>query len=119
MEVAGVLDIDARTPRASDDASRTVATGIAPYAAVAAGTVQAYRSARTAADDLQAALETRGVIEQAEGILIERHRLTPDQAFDALARASMNTNVELRDVAEHLVVTGELAVGRTRAATGR
>jgi AmiR/NasT family two-component response regulator len=38
------------------------------------------------ADNLQTALESRAVIDQAKGIPIERHRLTPDQAFPLLAR---------------------------------
>ena len=93
-----------------------MASGFAPYAAVAAGTVQAYRSARKAADNLQIALESRAVIEQAKGILIERHKLTPDRAFEALATVSMGRNVKVRDVAEHLVLTGELPLVRTRSA---
>jgi GAF domain-containing protein len=112
-QVAGSLNIYARTPEAFDEASRAVATGFAPYAAVAAGTVQAYRSARETADNLQRALETRAVIEQAKGILIERHKLTPDQAFEALVTVSMNRNVKVRDIAEHLVLTGELPLVRT------
>jgi GAF domain-containing protein len=115
-EYAGALNIYARTPDAFDEASRTVATGFAPYAAVAAGTVQAYRSARKTADNLQIALESRAVIEQAKGILIERHKLTPDQAFEALATVSMGRNAKVRDVAEHLVLTGELPLVRTRSA---
>jgi GAF domain-containing protein len=117
--VAGSLNIYARTPDAFDEASRAVATGFAPYAAVAAGTVQAYRSARKTADNLQIALETRAVIDQAKGILIERHKLTPDQAFDTLAKASMSTNVKVRDIAEHLVVTGELPLVPTRSVPDR
>ena len=93
-----------------------MATGFAPYAAVAAGTVQAYRKARKTADNLQIALESRAVIEQAKGILIERHKLTPDRAFEALATVSMGRNVKVRDVAEHLVLTGELPLVRTRSA---
>jgi GAF domain-containing protein len=118
-QVAGSLNIYARTPDAFDEASRSVATGFAPYAAVAAGTVQAYRSARKAADNLQTALESRAVIEQAKGILIERHKLSAGQAFDTLAKASMSTNVKVRDIAEHLVLTGELPPGRTRSTVGR
>ena len=41
-------------------------------------------------------------------MLIERYRLTPDQAFQLLARASMHTNRKVRDVADHLVATDEL-----------
>jgi AmiR/NasT family two-component response regulator len=54
-------------------------------------------------------METRAVIDQAKGILMERHKLTPDQAFQLLAKASMATNRKLRDLAEALVQTGELA----------
>jgi GAF domain-containing protein len=118
QQVTGSLNIYARTPDAFDEAGRTVAIGIAPYAAVAAGTVQAYRSARRMADGLETALESRAVIEQAKGILIERHKLTPDQAFDTLAKVSMNRNIKVRDIAEHLVLTGELPAGRTRSVQG-
>ncbi|GAA5649743.1 hypothetical protein Gobs01_01113 [Geodermatophilus obscurus DSM 43160] len=96
-----------------------MATGFAPYAAVAAETVQAYRSARETADNLQIALESRAVIEQAKGILIERHELTADQAFEALATESVNRNVKVRDIAEHLVLTGHLPLVRTRSTVGR
>ena len=58
--------------------------------------------------NLQTALESRAVIDQAKGILIERYKLTADQAFQLLARASMTTNRKLRDIADHLVRTGEL-----------
>ncbi|MGY1643034.1 ANTAR domain-containing protein [Geodermatophilus sp. SYSU D00703] len=113
-QVAGSLNVYARRPHAFDEASRAVATGFAPYAAVAAGTVQAYRRARETADNLQVALESRAVIEQAKGILIERHELTPHQAFEALAAVSMSRNVKVRDIAEHLVLTGEIPLVRTR-----
>jgi GAF domain-containing protein len=106
-QVTGALNIYARRPGAFDDASRSVATRFAPYAAVAAGNVYAYQSARDMADNLQTALESRAVIDQAKGILMQRHKLTADQAFQALAQASMHTNRKVRDVADHLVATGE------------
>ncbi len=83
-------------------------TRFAPYAAVAAGNLYAYRSARDMADNLQIALASRAVIDQAKGILMERHKFTADQAFQVLARISMQANRKLRDVADHLVATGEL-----------
>jgi GAF domain-containing protein len=101
-QVTGALNIYAREPHAFDEESRSVATRFGPYAAVAAGNLYAYQSARDMADNLQIALESRAVIDQAKGILIERYRLTPDQAFQLLARASMH------DIADHLVQTGEL-----------
>jgi GAF domain-containing protein len=107
-QVTGALNIYARRPDAFDEASRSVATRFAPYAAVAAGNLWLYQSAREMADNLQTALESRAVIDQAKGILMERHRLTADQSFQALAQASMRVNRKLRDIADHLVTTGEL-----------
>ena len=107
-QVTGALNIYARRPDAFDEASRSVATRFGPYAAVAAGNLYAYQSARDMAESLQAAPESRAVIDQAKGILIERYKLTPDAAFQLLARASMTTNRKLRDIADHLVRTGEL-----------
>ncbi len=49
------------------------------------------------------ALDTRDVIGQAKGILMERHRVTADQAFAVLVELSQQTNTKLRVVAEHLV----------------
>jgi len=107
-QVSGALNIYARLVDAFDEASRSVASRFAPYAAVAAGNLYAYQSAREMADNLQVALESRAVIDQAKGILIERYKITPDQAFQFLARVSMTTNRKLRDIADELVHTGEL-----------
>ena len=38
---------------------------------------------------------------------MERERITADQAFEVLRRASQRMNVKLRSVAETLVETGE------------
>jgi AmiR/NasT family two-component response regulator len=67
-----------------------------------------YESAVERAEHLAAALASRAVIDQAKGILMERFKLTPDQAFQALTRVSMETNTKVREVAERFVATGEL-----------
>jgi hypothetical protein len=107
-QVTATLNIYARQADAFDEDSRAVASRIAPYAAVAVGNLHLYQRARDKADNLQMALDSRAVIEQGKGVLIERYKLTPDQAFQLLARASMNSNRKLRDVADHLIHTGEL-----------
>jgi GAF domain-containing protein len=107
-DLRAALNIYAREAWAFDDDARAAADRFAPYAAVSIVNMHSYQGARDLADNLQAAMQSRSVIEQAKGILIERHKLTPDQAFQALAQASMHSNRKLRDVAEHLVLTGEL-----------
>jgi GAF domain-containing protein len=110
-QVTGALNIYARRPYAFDDTSRSVATRFAPYAAVAAGNLYAYQSARDMADNLQLALESRSVIDQAKGILMERYKLTADRAFQLLARVSMDSNRKVRDIADDLVRTGQFPTG--------
>lgn len=106
--MSAALNIYARTPHAFDEASKATATRFAPYAAVAVANMHAYQNARDMADNLQLALESRAVIDQAKGIVMERHKIPAEQAFQVLAEASMRANRKLRDVAEHLVTTGEL-----------
>ncbi len=107
-QVSGALNIYARQADAFDENARAAATRFGPYAAVAAGNLHAYQSARAMADNLQAALESRAVIDQAKGVLIERYKLTPDRAFQLLAQASMHANRKVHDIADDLVRTGEL-----------
>jgi len=100
-DTIGALNIYAGKPHAFTDDSVHTGTLLAAHVAVAAAA-----AARTT--DLQIAMASRDVIGQAKGILMERFKLTPDQAFDLLIAASMHTNVKLRDVAERLTATGEL-----------
>src|SRR5687768_15991228 len=93
-----------------DDWSPTLALRLAPYATVAIGNMHAYQHAREMADNLQAVLETRAVIDQAKGVLIERFKLTYALAFHLLAQASMRSNAKLRDIADRVVRTGEFTL---------
>ena len=104
----GGLNIYAREAGFFDDAIRWNAGKFARAASVAINNMHAYQSACEMADNLEAALGSRAVIDQAKGILMERHQLTPDQAFHFLAHAAQAANVRLRDVAEHMVRTGDV-----------
>lgn len=63
---------------------------------------------------LTQALDTRDLIGQAKGILMERFKITSQQAFLVLSRASSEMNIKLRDVAEQLTVSGEITSQRKR-----
>ena len=115
-QVSGALNIYARDPHAFEEESRVAAARFGPYAAVAVGNMYAFQRARDLADNLQVAIESRAVIDQAKGVLMERYKLTPDQAFQVMAQASMQANRKLREVAEELVHTGELRLPSPRGA---
>jgi AmiR/NasT family two-component response regulator len=53
---------------------------------------------------------SRALIEQAKGIVMERHKVTAAEASTILTRASQRTNTKLQDVAAELVRTGVLRV---------
>jgi AmiR/NasT family two-component response regulator len=52
---------------------------------------------------LEQALASRIVIEQAKGILAERYRMDVDRAFDVLRRAARSNRVKLHVLAERVV----------------
>ena len=69
-------------------------------------------SAELANRHLLDALASRDVIGQAKGILMARHGMTADQAFDDLRRASQRHGRKLGDVAADVVeVVERLALG--------
>lgn len=57
---------------------------------------------------LEGALGRRAIIEQAKGILMERHALTADQAFTELRTQARNTNTTVVDVAEAVTLSHPL-----------
>jgi GAF domain-containing protein len=95
----GALNLYSPQPRAFDEVARAEGFVFAAQAAVA------LRSAQHE-EHLRAGMATRNLIGQAQGILMERFKVTPNQAFAILARISQETNSKLRDVSRYLVDTG-------------
>lgn len=68
----------------------------------------AEQTTRDLASQLRAGLESRAAIGRAQGILMERHKINQQEAFDLLRTVSMRGNRKLRDVADELVsATGQ------------
>lgn len=111
-DILGAINIYAHAKDAFDDRAGELAELFALPAAVAvhnAGLLA--RTERTAAQ-LQAALTSRSMIDQAIGIIRSRTGGTAEEAFTALTRASQNGNTKLHRVAEQIV---EESVRRARA----
>ncbi len=107
----GGLNLYLQWTFSGDRALRERAERFARHAAVPVVNAHLYARAAQQAENLQTALRSRAVIDQAKGILMERFRFTAAQAFDALARVSNASNTKVRDVAAHLVDTGEFPPG--------
>lgn len=61
--------------------------------------------------NLWRAIDGRTLIGQAQGVLMERYGLKPDQAFALLRRHSQQRNVKVATLAQQLVSTGTLGDG--------
>jgi GAF domain-containing protein len=112
----GALNNYSAEPGSFGEADVAVAEEVAAWVALAVG--RADLTARTADElaGMRTAMVSRAVIDLAKGILMERHKVTEDQAFTQLSRASQNTNIKLRDVADELVRTGALPLPTSRTA---
>jgi GAF domain-containing protein len=107
-KVRGALNVYNRAFTVADERTRTLVSRFADYAVVPVSNMYLYETAVERAQHLAAALDSRPVIDQAKGILMERFKLTPDQAFQALTRMSMETNTKVREIADRIVRTGDL-----------
>jgi hypothetical protein len=100
-------------PYAFNDTAQEIGLILAAHASVAARAVDERSTLQSLGRDLQQALLSRDVIGQAKGILVERLKITPEDAFDLLRRSSQHLNLKLRDVARGLAETGEFRMTRS------
>ena len=110
---SGSLNSYGVIPYAFNDNAQEVGLILAAHASVAARAVNERSNLQSLGSDLQQILLSRDVIGQAKGILMERLKITPEDAFDLLRRSSQNLNVKLRDVARGLAETGEFRMTRS------
>ncbi|MEV0881549.1 GAF and ANTAR domain-containing protein [Micromonospora echinofusca] len=101
--VTGALNLYATSTHAFDHAAIELAEEFAAYAAVALANAHLYDSTAVPARQMQEAMRSRAVIEQAKGIIMGERRCSADEAFTLLAKLSQDTNRKLREVAEALV----------------
>jgi GAF domain-containing protein len=103
----GALNLYARYPAAFGALDRAKGVILASLAGLALSAARSHEDEEHQVDNLQSALSSREIIGQAQGILMERERISADEAFLILRRASQRLNIKLREVAQNLVETGE------------
>jgi GAF domain-containing protein len=104
QEVSGALNLygnGGHEPFTAE--TKAAAAGFAGYAAVAVTNTALYHGAVEQVAQLQQAMASRAVIEQAKGILMQVEGVDEDDAFALLRRRSSHSNRKLRDVAQTVV----------------
>ncbi|MGI8446622.1 MAG: ANTAR domain-containing protein, partial [Streptosporangiaceae bacterium] len=102
-QVIGALNLFRATPGAFEPADLRIAQALADVATIGLLQERNLRRSETMAEQLQAALNSRVVIEQAKGKLAERLGADMDEAFRLLRDHARNTNQRLTDVARNFV----------------
>lgn len=97
----GALDLYSSRPGAFGQEQEHIGWLLASHAAVAMAGAEHV-------EHLETALETRKVIGEAVGILMARYKLAENDAFGRIVKASQDSNVKVRDLAETISRTGDI-----------
>jgi GAF domain-containing protein len=108
-EALGALNLYALRAGAFDEFDTAVVRMAAERCADTIAAAQEIIGARTLAAQLEQAMGSRAVIEQAKGILMGLRGVTEHDAFEIIRTESQNRNIKVRDIAER-IVTGTYAL---------
>jgi transcriptional regulator with GAF, ATPase, and Fis domain len=98
----GALNLYSRQVDAFGEEARAIAGVLAAHGAVAFAGAREHQELET----MRRGLESREVIGQAMGILMNRRHVSADEAFDVLVRVSQHLNRKLRDIAQDVATSG-------------
>ena len=105
-EIIGALNLYSPEPRQWADGDIGVARVLADVATSYVVNASKLRQQEQLSEQLQEALESRVVIEQAKGITAYKHAVSMDQAYQLICRHAGNNHASLRVVAEAIVAVG-------------
>lgn len=105
-DVIGALNVFGEQPgRTLDDADVPIVQALADVAAIGLLQERAIRRGETLTEQLQGALNSRIVIEQAKGAIAQAYGVSVDEAFALVRNYARRNNLRLGDVA-YTIVTG-------------
>jgi transcriptional regulator with GAF, ATPase, and Fis domain len=114
-QVIGTLNLFQATPHGLDPAVARAARALIDIATIGILQERAIRRQEVVAEQLQVALDSRVMIEQAKGILAERMEMSPAEAFVLLRRYARSHNHSLTQLAATVISgTGSPLVTRPR-----
>ena len=114
-QVIGALNLFRGTDEPFSDADLEIAQAMADVAAISLIQERALRERSLVAEQLEAALRSRVIIEQAKGMIAEYLNATVDDAFQMLRTYARDRNLKLTAVAtgvvEREIPSQSLAIG--------
>lgn len=113
-EVIGALNLFGTAETLFADDEVRVVQSLADVATIAILQERSITRAEVLTEQLQAALNSRVVIEQAKGALAQADGITPSQAFDRLRSTARTSHRKLADVAAALLADLERRAGERR-----
>lgn len=102
-DTAGAVTLYSRQAGAFGGVAHDVALLFASQTAIALSNADLFYAGRRLVDNLQAALVSRAVIEQAKGVIMAQRGCSEPEAFAALRRESQHNHEKLHDVASRIV----------------
>lgn len=113
-EVIGALNVFGRQPTRLEPADAHIVQALADVATIGLMQERAIRRNELLAEQLQTALNSRIVVEQAKGALAQLHGVSVDRAFELLRSHARSTGTRLSDVARRVVTDPEGVSGLSR-----
>ena len=104
-EAIGTMNLFHPQPGPLPDADLALGQALADVATIGIMSERAIRRSEVLTEQLQTALNSRVIIEQAKGVLAQRGDLSMDAAFDRLRRYARTQNGRLSEVARQVVET--------------
>ncbi len=104
-DTAGALNLYARKPSAFAEADLSALRILAGQATGAIALAQRIAEKEQYAADLQAAMASRTIIDQAIGVIMGQQRCPADQAFALLRQASQHRNIKLCDLCAEMLTS--------------
>jgi transcriptional regulator with GAF, ATPase, and Fis domain len=102
-DVIGAFNLFGTRPGALDEDTIRLAQALADVATIGILQARAIRHRDTLAEQLQTALNSRVIIEQAKGVIAERRHLDMDQSFTLLRSTARTNNRQLSELARAVV----------------
>jgi GAF domain-containing protein len=102
-QIIGTMNLFSTSPGALPPADIAVAQALADVATIGILQERSIRSAHVLSEQLQRALDSRVLIEQAKGVLAALLKTSMDDAFSILRTYARERNLPLRQVAEDVV----------------